>query len=113
MQASHDLSWPTVLRTDPARFARYQARWACNTPWSFAAQGRMMSTVDLTPYYPKITARALICGAKYDSQRPIETARKVAAALPKARFLEVESGHFFALQTPELFVRTLREFIGG
>ena len=96
---------------DPARFARYQARWACNTPWSFAAQGRMMSGVDLTPYYPRITARALVAGARHDSQRPIETARKVAAAIPGARFIEVDSGHFFAMQTPDLFVRTVREFI--
>lgn len=112
MEASHALSWPQVLRApDPARFARYQARWACNTPWSFAAQARMMSSVDLTPYYPRITARALVAGARHDTQRPIETARKVAAAIKGAAFVEVDSGHFFAMQTPDLFVRTVRGFM--
>ena len=82
MQASHDRSYPENLRApDRERFRRYQSRWVCNTPASFAAQARMMHSVDLTPEYARIKAPTLVIGAKYDSQRPPELAQRVANAI--------------------------------
>lgn len=114
MSASHDRSYPENLRApDRARFARYQARWVCNTPVSFTAQARMMSTNDLTPDYPKITAPTLVIGAKYDALRPPEKAERVAKALKNAKYVLAETGHFMALQTPQLFIDTLLPFFKG
>ena len=114
MQASHDRSYPENLRApDRERFRRYQSRWVCNTPASFAAQARMMHSLDLTPEYAKIKAPTLVIGAKYDSQRPPELAQRVANAIAGSKYVPAETGHFMALQTPQLFVDTLVPFFKG
>ena len=111
MNASHDHSYPEILRApDRARFARYQARWVCNTPASFTAQAKLMSTVDLTPEYAKITANTMVIGATHDAGRPPAKAERVAKALKSSKYVLADTGHFFALQTPQLFVDTLLPF---
>jgi 3-oxoadipate enol-lactonase len=112
MQASHDRSYPENLRAlDRERFRRYQARWVCNTPASFAASARMMATVDLTPDYAKIKAPTLAIGAKHDTLRPPETAQQVAGAISGAKYLLADTGHFMNLQTPQLFADTVVTFL--
>ena len=114
MQASHDRSYPEVLRArDRERFRRYQSRWVCNTPASFAAQARMMATNDLTPEYPKITAPTLVIGCQHDGLRSPELAQRVANALKGAKYVLADSGHFMHLQTPQLFADTLLKFFAG
>jgi len=111
MNASHERSYPENLRApDRERFKRYQSRWACNTPASFSASARMMSTVDLTPEYAKIKAPTLVIGAKHDALRPPETAQRVADAISGAQYVLADTGHFMNLQTPQLFADTVRAF---
>ena len=111
MQASHDLSYPEKLRAlDRERFRRYQSRWVCNTPASFAAQARMMSELDLTPKYARIEAPSLVVGAMHDVQRPPEKAQRVAAAIRGAKYLLADTGHFMNVQTPQLFAQTALAF---
>jgi 3-oxoadipate enol-lactonase len=98
---------------DRDRFRRYQSRWVCNTPASFTAQARMMASVDLTPAYARITAPTLIVGAKHDGLRSTELARRVAAAIRDARYVEADTGHFMNVQTPELFAKVLGEFMAS
>jgi 3-oxoadipate enol-lactonase len=112
MQASHERSYPENLRAlDRARFARYQARWVCNTPASFGAQARMMSDVDLTPLYARIESPTLVIGAKHDGLRTPAMAERVAGAIRGARYLLADTGHFMNLQTPELFATTVIDFV--
>ena len=111
MASSHDRSYPEALRAlDRERFRRYQLRWACNTPASFAATARMMSDADLTQDYAKIEAPTLVIGAKHDTLRPPEKAEQVAKAIRGARYVLADTGHFMNLQTPEVFAETLRAF---
>lgn len=111
MQASHDRSYPERFRAqDPERFRRYQSRWVCNTPASFTAAARMMSTVDLTPDYARIEAPTLVIGGRYDAQRPPEMAERVARLIPGAKYLLADTGHFMNLQTPQLFADTVVRF---
>lgn len=111
MQSSHDRSYPDHLRAlDRERFQRYQARWVCNTPASFAAQARMMQNVDLTPEYPKIKAPTLVIGATHDTQRPPEVAQCVAQALSNATYQLADTGHFMNVETPRLFSEMLLGF---
>ena len=114
MKASHDRSYPEHLRAlERERFKRYQLRWVCNTPASFSASARMMSTVDLTPEYAKIRAPTLVIGAKHDTLRPPETAQRVAQAIPGAKYVLADTGHFMNVQTPHLFVDTVVPFFKG
>ncbi len=111
MQSSHDRSYPENLRAlDRERFRRYQLRWVCNTPASFAASARMMGDVDLTPDYAKIEAPTLVIGAKHDTQRPPEKAEQVAKAIRGAKYVLADTGHFMNLATPQLFAETLTGF---
>lgn len=111
MQASHDRSYPEHLRArDRERFKRYQARWVCNTPASFAAQARMMQDVDLTPEYARIKSPALVIGAMHDTQRPPEIARRVADAIAGAEYRLCDTGHFMNVETPQLFAETALGF---
>jgi 3-oxoadipate enol-lactonase len=111
MQASHERSYPEILRAlDQARFKRYQSRWVCNTPASFAAQARMMSAVDLTPDYAKIQALTLVIGARHDVQRPPEIAQRVAHAITGSTYMLADTGHFMNVETPQLFADTIRSF---
>ncbi len=114
MAASHERSYPEVLRArDRGRFERYQARWVCNTPASFSAQARMMSDVDLTPLYARISAPTLVVGARHDGLRTPEMAQQVAGAISGARYVLADTGHFMNVQTPQLFAETLAEFCKG
>lgn len=111
MKDSHDHSYPENLRAlDRERFRRYQSRWVCNDPGSFAALGRMISTVDLTPDYAKIQAPALVIGAKHDALRTPELAQRVSKAISGAKYVLADTGHFMALQTPQVFVDTVLPF---
>ncbi len=111
MQASHERSYPEVLRApDRERFRRYQARWVCNTPASFTAQARMMSAVDLSEDYARITAPTLVIGAMFDGLRPAAMAQQVAGTIRGAHYTLADTGHFMNLQTPQLFADTLLAF---
>jgi 3-oxoadipate enol-lactonase len=111
MPASHERSYPEVLRAlDRERFRRYQARWVCNTPASFAAQARMVADLDLTADYARIEAPTVVIGAHHDALRPPAMAERVAAAIKGARYLLADTGHFMNVQTPELFATTLLQF---
>jgi len=114
MSASHARSYPDALRAlDQERFARYQARWVCNTPASFSAQARMVHGVDLTPEYPNIKAPTLVIGAKHDTQRPPAKAQEVAHAIKGAQYQLAETGHFMNVETPQLFAATALAFFKG
>ena len=114
MQASHDRSYPENLRAlDRERFRRYQARWVCNTPASFTALARLMIAVDLTAEYAKIRAPTLVIGAMHDVQRPPAVAERVAGAIPGAKYLLADTGHFMNVETPQLFADTVVPFFRG
>lgn len=112
MAARHERSYPENLRAvNRERFARYQSRWVCNDPAAFPALAEMINTIDLTSSFPSIRAPTLVMGARLDTTREPELAERVAAAIPGARYILAETGHFMALQTPELFAQTVTQFI--
>jgi len=114
MDMSQDVAYPEHLRArDPERFRRYRARWLCNTPASFTAIARMMSTVDLENEYPKLKTKTLVIGAKHDTQRNPEKAQRIAKSIRGAIYEEADSGHFMNVQTPELFAATAIRFFKG
>jgi len=114
MKDSHDRSYPENLRAlDRERFRRYQSRWVCNDPGSFAALGRMSAEADLAPDYAKIQAPTLVIGARHDALRTPELAERVAKSIAGAKYVLADTGHFMALQTPQLFVDTVLPFFKG
>ena len=108
---SLDSSYPMQLRGDAARFAVFRARWLGNDPASFGAIYRMLATMDLQPELAGITCPALVIAGALDGTRPPALVEPVARAIPGARYAVLETGHYAPLQTPELYARTIAEFL--
>jgi pimeloyl-ACP methyl ester carboxylesterase len=105
-------SYPPVLRTDPERFEQVKAsRLACD-PVGMAATFRMLAGLDMDAALARIGAPALILAGEHDGDRPPAGVAAVAGKIRCAQFRTLPSGHFMALQTPELFVAEVEAFLG-
>jgi 3-oxoadipate enol-lactonase len=106
-------SYPERFRGNQQRFEQYRRRWLANDPEGFAAINRMLTEVDLSQQYGRITCPTLVIGCTYDTIRPPQEVEPIARQIPGARYVEVASGHFMPHQTPELFVDTALPFLQG
>jgi 3-oxoadipate enol-lactonase len=108
-----DLSYPSVLRGDAARFAAFRARWLGNDPVSYGAIYRMLLATDLHPELPTIACPTLVLACALDGTRPPALVEPVARAIPGARYAVLEAGHYAAVQTPELYAGAIADFLDG
>jgi len=106
-----DLSYPVELRGDTQRFAEFRARWLGGDPVSYGAIYRMLIATDISSELPRIACPALVIAGALDRTRPPPLVEPVARAIPGARYAVLESGHYAALQTPELYARTVSGFL--
>ena len=106
-------SYPDIFRKDPAKFARYRARWLANDPYGFASINRMLGSINLNPEGDKVKCPTLVIGGIHDAVRPPETAKAVADSIPGSEYVEAETGHFMAVQPPELFLELALPFLRG
>jgi 3-oxoadipate enol-lactonase len=113
-QASLNASYPESMRVlDRARFERFRGRWLGNDPEAVAAILRMSTNpvFDLGPDLARITAPTLVIGCTHDGIRPPGMVAKVAAQISGAKYVEASSGHFMAVETPDLFVDLAMPFL--
>jgi len=103
--------YPTELRGDMARFNAFRARWLGNDPASYATIYRMLAATDLTGELARIACPTLVIGGRFDRTRPPATAEPVARSIPGAQFKVLDSGHYMAVQTPELLAGAITEFL--
>jgi 3-oxoadipate enol-lactonase len=105
--------YPEELRGDIGRFERYRARWLGNDPASYAAVYRMLAAAEMDEELAKLDCPVLVIGASLDRTRPPELAKAVAAAIPHARYEEIRSGHYMAVQTPDLIFDRVGAFLSA
>lgn len=104
-------SYPPVLRTDPELFEQVKAsRLACD-PIGMAATFRMLAGLEMDATLARIAVPALVLAGEHDGDRPPAGVAAVARKIPGAQFKTLPSGHFMALQTPELFVAEVEAFL--
>jgi len=104
-------SYPPVLRTDPERFEQVKAsRLACD-PVGMAAAFRMLAGLEMDATLAGIGAPALILAGEHDGDRPPAGVAAVARKIRYAQLKILPSGHFMALQTPELLVAEVEAFL--
>ncbi|QRG06954.1 alpha/beta fold hydrolase [Xanthobacter dioxanivorans] len=103
------LTYPKVLRDD-GRFATYRARWLGNDPSSYAATYRMLAALDSGPALAAVRCPALLLAGAHDPLRPPGIVAGAAAAIARARFEVVPSGHVMAHQSPDLVAQQLDAF---
>src|SRR5450631_1467685 len=103
--------YPPELRGDIMRFERFRARWLGNDPVSYAAIYRMLTGLDMQGELSRLRCPVLVIGGSLDRVRPPALAEAVAKAIPGARYIEVRTGHYMAVQTPELIFDCIDELL--
>ncbi len=103
--------YPAELRGDAARFAAFRARWLGNDPASYAAVYRMLAGLELGKEIAAIACPVLVLGGSLDRVRPPALVEPVAKLIPGARYRVIESGHYMAVQTPELLAGAIAGFL--
>jgi 3-oxoadipate enol-lactonase len=99
------------LRGDTGRFERFRARWLGNDPASYATIWRMLANADMQETLSRVRCPTLVIGGSLDRVRPPAIAEEVAKTIPGARYLEVATGHYMAVQTPDLIAKCVDEFL--
>jgi 3-oxoadipate enol-lactonase len=99
------------LRGDVKRFERFRARWLGNDPASYAAIWRMLANADMQDELSRLRCPVLVIGGSLDRVRPPALAEAVAKTIPGARFVEIRTGHYMAVQTPDLIADCIDEYL--
>ena len=97
VDATADNGYPAELRTDPARFAAFRARWLANDPVSFASIYRMLAAMDLTPEFAAIKCPVLVIGGEYDRGRPPPWSSRSQRRSRARQFKVLPTGHYAAI----------------
>jgi 3-oxoadipate enol-lactonase len=50
-------------------------------------------------------------GGSFDRTRPPELSKAVASVIPRARYEEIRTGHYMAVQTPDLIFDRIDAFL--
>jgi 3-oxoadipate enol-lactonase len=99
------------LRGDISRFERFQTRWLGNDPSSYAAIWRMLAAADMQDELARLACPVLVIGGSLDRVRPPPLAESVARIIPGARYIEIRTGHYMSVQTPDLLSDCIEEFL--
>lgn len=102
-------TYPLALRAN-GRFEAYRSAWLGNDATSYAATYRMLVDIDATEDLATIARPTLILAGTLDSLRPPSAMTEVANRIQGSRFVEIESGHVMAHQTPATVASALRTF---
>jgi 3-oxoadipate enol-lactonase len=105
--------YPPELRGDIRRFERYRARWLGNDPLSYATIWRMLASLDMQRELAGLRCPVLVIGGSLDRVRPPALAEATAKTIPGARYVEIATGHYMAVQTPNLIFDCIDEFLGS
>jgi 3-oxoadipate enol-lactonase len=103
--------YPTELREDIKRFERYRARWLGNDPSSYATIYRMLAATDMQDELTKLRCPVLLLGGSFDRTRPPELAQALAKTMPNAGYAKIPTGHYMAVQTPDLIFDHIASFL--
>jgi len=106
-------SYPPAVRHNAEDFRRFRARWIANDPESFAAINRMLAESTVTEELPRIACPTLVISCTHDRLRPPSAVEPMARQIPGAEYLEINSGHFAAIQTPGLVSQAFHAFLAA
>jgi len=109
---SLDRSYLPKYRDDDIAFQNYRSRWIANDPGSYASHNRMLASMDERKNLSKIAAPTLIIGGTDDSLLPPKDMATIASHIQGAEFVELPTGHFAAVNTPELWANEALGFFG-
>lgn len=102
-------AWPADVfdRTGPG-FEIFLSTQISTPPESLAATYRMLADLDLGSALASLQCPSTFVAGTHDVARTPSLVREVAATVKGARFVELASGHFMALQNPKEVAALLR-----
>lgn len=106
-------SYPENLRRDKERWEKYRRRWLANDPVCFAALNWMVGSMDLVPDYGRVRCPTLVIAGIHDKLRSPAVIKKIADAIPGSQYVVADSGHFMAVQDPEMLLAHALPFLAG
>ncbi|WP_258017653.1 alpha/beta fold hydrolase [Streptomyces noursei] len=74
-------------------------------------QSELNTRVDISAALARITAPTLVVSGSQDLIVPPHHQRELADAIAGARYVVLDSGHALPFELPEVFARTLTEFV--
>lgn len=75
------------------------------------AQLDLLDKHDTLAELGRISCATLVIGGKQDAMVPVLAAREIAAAIPRSKYVEFETGHGAPLQEMDAFNATVSEFL--
>ncbi|MFT3907573.1 MAG: alpha/beta hydrolase [Steroidobacteraceae bacterium] len=102
--------YPEVLRTDPRRYARFEGVAYSTDPTSALLTLRMLYSTGFAAVLPAIRCPVIVTGGTL-FLRPMSEYREIAAAMPQGRFVELKTGHYPAVESPELVGPLVSNFL--
>lgn len=83
------------------------------SPAGYASAVSILRDADLGPRLPQVASPTLVIAGLHDPLCPPAKQEALAAALPQARFVSLDCGHFPPVEQPAAFARLLREHLAG
>jgi 3-oxoadipate enol-lactonase len=71
----------------------------------------MLAGMDIQSELTRLRCPVLVISGSLDRVRPLALAEAVANVIPGARYIEVPTGHYMAVQTPDLISDCIDEFL--
>lgn len=101
-------AWPTALFERGAGFDLFCGSQFGTAPASLAVTYRMLAVMNLVPALACLKCPVHFVAGRHDVARRPDAVRAIAQTVHGAAFHEIESGHFMALQSPQLVADFLR-----
>jgi 3-oxoadipate enol-lactonase len=112
VDASFEDIYPSSIQAGhPDRVARFKALQYANDPVSMAATLRMIAITDWDATWMQIQCPAWIVAAALYPARPIPALQAMAGGIANGHFEVLNTGHFMAVQSPELLQPLLQQFL--
>lgn len=102
--------YPEALRTDQARLARFYGVAYSTDPTSAMLTLRMVYGTGFREAFSRIRCPVLMTrGVMFP--RPASEYKKMVDAIPNAEFVEIQSAHYPAVESPELVAELAQQFL--
>jgi 3-oxoadipate enol-lactonase len=111
VEASMLSGYAPELRGELRRFEQFRARWLGNDPQSYVTVSRMLAATEMQDELADLNCPVLVIGGSLDRVRPPLLAQATAKAIPGARYTEIRTGHYMAVQTPDLIYDCVDDFL--
>ena len=102
---------PHFRQTDPEAVARIRAMLETTDPAGYAACCAAVRDLDVRTEAARIISPVLVIAGAQDKATPPELGRAIAAAIPQADYVELDTAHLSNIEQPESFEKTVIDFL--